>query len=119
MADYRYDSHHCLWPRADYSKGYAKVLRQYWYFIVKVPRETVHSAIHQEIGCVPVPPGGVAKEAYKHLIMLENYGVLHPDDPIERRLELLASLFDYAYQPTADALRKQKEIVHRFSKRPP
>lgn len=50
---------------------------------------------------------------------LEKYGAISESDPVERRLQLLASLFDCIEQPTADAFRKQLQVVREFKKTPP
>ena len=67
---------------------------------------------------VPVPKDYSAKQALEQLLMLEKANAIHDDDPIEKRLNLLASLFDCIEQPTADGFRKQLELV-RYYKNPP
>ena len=67
---------------------------------------------------VPVPRDYSAEQALEQLLMLESANALHEDDPIEKRLKLLASLFDCIDQPTADGFRKQLELV-RYYKNPP
>lgn len=113
-----YDKHHCLWPRTSWNKGFAKEIRNHWYFVVEIPMKTLHSDIHDELPGIPVPPGNIARWAYEQIIMLDSYKVLHSNDRIEDRLEMLASIFDCASQPTADALRQQAKIIHRFYTRP-
>lgn len=52
--------------------------------------------------------------------MLEQAGAISDDDNIEKRLMVLAALFDCVEQPTADAFRKQQQIAHEFyNKKPP
>lgn len=114
-----YDTHHCLWPRREWNKGYAKGLRTHWYFMVTIPRKTLHAKIHEEMGCIPVPPGQAAREAFEKIMALESYGGITAEDPIEKRLELLASIFRTTSPETAIALNKQAGIVRRFYVRPP
>lgn len=114
-----YDNHHCLWPRRDWNKGYAKGIRSHWYFIVKIPRKTLHARIHEGITCIPVPPGQICRRVFEKIMSLDSYGLLSEEDPLESRLEMLASMFDGLYDPTADAIREQSKIVRRFYNRPP
>lgn len=116
--DKAFDRHHVCWPRRAWNTGYAKALRTHWYFLVKIPRKTLHAAIHHEMGQVPTPSGAAAKQALEQVLNLERYGALHRDDPLEKRLGLLASLFDCVDQPTADAFRQQLRIVRSFNKSP-
>lgn len=112
------DKHHVCWPRRVWNVGYAKALRTHWYFMIRIPRKTLHAKIHHEMGEIPIPSGNAARQAYEQVINLERYGALHKDDPIEKRLGLLASLFDCIDQPTADAFRQQLRIVRQFNLSP-
>lgn len=109
---------HLWYPRHDYSKGYAQGLRGHWYSVVEIPRETLHAQIHAEVTHIPVPRGDIAKEAYKHLLVLEFNGAISKRDPVEKRLGLFIAFFDGCYYPTADAFRKQLDVIRRFY-RPP
>ena len=113
------DKHHLLWVRTDWSKGYAHALRGHWYFATDIPRETLHAQIHAELPNIPVPSGQSAKDAYEQVVMLESYGALHKNDPIEKRLRLLIMLFDCTEPKTAEALKRQLDIVRRFNKKAP
>ena len=68
---------------------------------------------------IPAPQSSSAKSALEQLGYLEKYGSISEFDSIERRLTLLAALFDCSDQETADAFRKQLEIVREFKKSPP
>jgi hypothetical protein len=50
--------------------------------------------------------------------MLESYGSLHKNDPIEKRLQLLIALFECADSQTTKALRRQLEVVYNIKKPP-
>lgn len=113
------DRHHLLFPRKGYSNGYTHALRQHWYFVIEIPRETLHAQIHEAVASIPVPSGLGAKNAYEQVVMLESYGCLHKDDPIEKRLKLLIALFECAEQKTADALKRQLEVARKFHKKAP
>lgn len=108
------DTHHILWYKRDYSKGWAKRLRDFWYCRVDIPRDTLHRQIHYEISHVPVPRVSSIKAAFVQLEMLEKYGAIKPDDSIEKRLLVMLALFDCIEPKTYEALKKQYYIVCEF-----
>ncbi len=57
--------------------------------------------------------------ALNQLMMLEQSGAISDDDDIEKRLMILAALFDCVEQPTADAFRKQQQVAHEFYTKKP
>jgi len=112
------DTHHLCYQRNKWRKGYVRELRDYWYCRISIPRDTLHRFIHLNLPDIPAPQSSSAKEALEQLGYLEKYGSITEFDSIERRLELLAALFDCSDQATADAFRKQLEIVREFKKSP-
>lgn len=110
----REDSHHLCFPKRQWDIGYAKTLRNHWYFVVSIPRKQLHRQIHHEILGVPLPRNHCAKEAYEQVEMLEKYGSLHPDDPVEKRLKLLIALFECVEPETAEAFKKQLALCREF-----
>lgn len=68
---------------------------------------------------IPVPSDMSAECALNQLVLLEQRGGISCEDGIEKRLMVLAALFDCSDQPTADAFRKQLSIVHEFNNKPP
>ena len=110
------DRHHIFWYKKAYSKGWAKMLRDYWYCTVEIPRSTLHRSIHYEVAHIPVPRTISIKSALEQLTLLEKFGAIHRNDDIERRIVVLHALFDCSEQRTADALKKQLEIVRGFKK---
>ena len=114
-----FNTHHLCWPRKRWDRGYARLLRYHWYFIVEIPADTLHREIHARIEGIPVPDGRAAKSAYEQVVLLDERGALHQGDTVENRLNLLAALFDCIEQPTADAFREQMFLVHRFNKKAP
>lgn len=109
--------HHLLFPRKDFNAGYLKDLRTFWYLRFPGLDQAIHDKIHRKIMGVPAPEGSQAKEILTHLHTLDKYGAIKPTDPIELRLEVLASLCDCWLQPIADVLRCQKDIVSNSNAR--
>lgn len=112
------DRHHLCFIARRWKTGYLAELRKFHYCIILIPRNSLHRLIHEYVGCVPPPSGRNAKDALEQLRMLERYGAISDDDSIEKRLEVLAALFDCCEQPTADAFRRQLEVAHRFYHKP-
>ncbi len=110
--------HHLCWTKQKWSHGALKQLRLHPYCIVSIPRDTLHHFIHARMSYIPVPEQRSAKYALMQLDILEKSGGISESDPIEKRLLILAALFDYSDQPTADAFRKQLRLVREF-KSPP
>ena len=106
------NEHHLCWQRRKWKGEYAYKLRTYPYCIVTMP-QSLHRKIHEKMREVPVPSETSAKFALDHLEYLKCYGGIRPDDPIEKRLSILAALFDCSNQPTADAFRKQLNIIRK------
>lgn len=113
------DRHHILWYKRDYNKGWAKRIREHWYCSIEIPRDTLHRTIHNEVSHIPVPRVCSIKSALEQLEMLEHYGGICRDDGIEKRLMVLFALFDCCEPATAEALKKQLEIVHKYNKKAP
>lgn len=112
------DRHHICWTRRSWNSGYVAQLRLHPYCIVLVPRDTLHHLIHTKMKCIPVPSNKSAKSVLFHLNLLINAGVIHYDDPIEKKLKILIALFDCIEQPTADAFREQLNIICEYKNNP-
>lgn len=110
------DTHHILFPKSDWKKNAAKRLRNHWYLTPKIPKDTMHKAIHENVSFVPVPSEKIIRDALVQIHLLEGYGVLHIDDPISKRIALLASFFECCCPDTVEALEKQYKIATRFEK---
>lgn len=117
-SDRRKDAHHLCFQRRHWTHGAQKDLRMFHYCIISIPKDTLHRAIHVAVENVPEPKSANAQSALDQLRELERYGAISDADPIEKRLELLAALFDCVEQPTADGFRAQLDVVHKF-KPPP
>lgn len=112
------NSHHLLWQRRRWDCGAVKALRSYHYCIIDIPANTLHREIHENINQIPPPSQENARRVLWHIQYLERFGGISERDPIEKRLKVLIALFDCSEQPTADALRKQLEIVNGLKKAP-
>ena len=113
-----YDTHHLCFQRRAWCYGAVKKLRSHWYCRVEIPKDTLHRKIHAKVHGVPAPRPISAEEALFQLRKLEEHNAIRDTDPIDRRLEVLIALFDCIEQPTADAFRKQLEVVHEHQKAP-
>jgi hypothetical protein len=113
------DKHHILFMKRNWNKGLLEVLRTYHYCVIPIPKCTLHRYIHECLHDVPAPSIYAVKGALEQLELLDKAGALHDCDPIEKRLKLLIALFECSAQPTADALKKQLNIVRRFYEQPP
>lgn len=109
------DTHHLLWPRCNWNKGLAKLLRRHWYLKVEVPRMDLHSTIHGVVQEMPVPRAISIKNALSQLDALEKYGAIHPSDSIEKRLYILMSLFDCCEPKLYKALKRQYTVVCQYT----
>ena len=113
------DRHHIFYQRRKYGYGCLASLRLFSYCIVPIPKNTLHYEIHQSLSHVPVPKEVSTQDALYQLRMLKRYGAIKDEDPIELRLKVLIALFECCDQPTADALKKQLDIVNKFYTQPP
>lgn len=112
------DNHHICFPRTLWQKGVGIMLRQYWYCIVSIPRETLHQEIHHEVSDIPVPRNSSIMNVLEALNRLAEQGAIHKEDGIERRLQILIALFDCIEPKTTKALKKQLQVVERFYQSP-
>jgi len=118
LAAASYDTHHLCFQRRLWSNGAVKKLRSHWYCRIDIPKNTLHREIHAHMNNVPAPRTISAEEALYQLKKLEEYGAIHDSDPIEKRLSVLVALFDCIEQPTADAFKRQLQIVQEHQKAP-
>lgn len=105
---------HLCYQKRHWGVGANRELRNYWYCVIEIPRRTVHRIIHEWVSDVPAPKPVNAKAALMQLKMLEKYRAISENDPLEKRLRILAGLFDCVEQPTADGFRKQLKIVQEY-----
>lgn len=112
------NGHHLCWQRRYWKRGAVRELREYHYCIMQLPKDTVHRYIHERMKLIPVPKEENAEFALEQLQYLYSINAIRDDDTIEKRLNLLAALFDCVDQPTADGFRRQLEIVHEYYEKP-
>lgn len=112
------DTHHLCYQRKNWQRGHLRQLRDYWYCKVLIPRDTLHKYIHQNLPDIPAPKDLNAKNALEQLEKLETYNAISEYDSVERRLKILAALFDCCDQDTADAFRKQLALIYEYKKPP-
>lgn len=109
------NGHHLLFIRRRWRGGAIRELRQFWYCIVDIPKDTLHKYIHQHIISIPVPSETSARSALEQLKLLDDFGVLSKTDTVQMRLNILIAIFDCMEEATADGLRKQLAIVNEFN----
>ena len=113
------DKHHIFFTRRAWRSGLAFALRHNPYSIVMIPRATLHKQIHESARSVPVPSNYAIEGAFEQLNLLEKRGAISETDNIEKRLKVFIALFECIADPTANALRKQLEIVQNYYHKPP
>lgn len=110
------DTHHLCYQQRQWERGNLKRLKDFWYCKIKIRRDTLHRYIHNNLSNITPPKDLNAKKALEQLELLEKYCAISEFDSIERRLEILASLFDSCDQQTADDFRKQMQLICEFKK---
>lgn len=109
-----YDYHHILYQRKHWQQGWAKILREHPYCGAHIPRNTLHRAIHAKIHDIPTPNG---KDCRMAVEVLENWletGYISYDDPLDKRIEMIAKCFRAKCPATTAMLDWQKDIVAKF-----
>lgn len=115
------NTHHILYCRNTWDRGYAKRLRDHPYMQVKIPVKGLHEPIHKVLNCVPMPKPSRCVEAYKILKDLDNKGALKKDADIIVRLNILLCIWE-GYpdlKPTCAALRVQLAMAEDYYKAHP
>lgn len=113
------DTHHLCWYRKAWSsKSYGDQVRNHWYMKVEIPRDGLHTYIHNTIPFIPVPSVKVLKKVYATLQDLDSVGALYRTDDIETRLQMAIYLFEEAPK-TRKALKRQLSLVRNYQTRPP
>lgn len=107
--------HHLLWMRKMWYSGSLRKLRDYYYCIVWIPKDTMHKAIHERVAYIPVPKNAYAHYVLGELEKLDELGAISEEDTIEKRLSVLLFFFDCAEQKTANALWEQLKVVREYN----
>ena len=104
--------HHILWQARFWNTGWAEKVRRLEYLRVQLPKDSLHSTIHNKIADVPKPNGQQCKKAYWAILDGLHDGTLSLDDPLVKRLDFLMSIWTFDKCPrTYLALRWQEDIV--------
>lgn len=116
QVDYnRKDFHHLLFQGRHWQQGYAKLLRQHPYMGKYIPQATLHREIHAKIHDIPTPNGSECRIAYNEICRLEKLGEIDiVNDSVEKRLDLLISLWEDKCPATVAILKWQRDIVAKF-----
>ena len=110
--------HHILWQARNYNSGWAKRLREHWYFKKMMPEKTLHKQIHAKINDVPNPGGYACKKAFIALENALNEDLVSDTDTAEERIDFLLSVWEYERYPrTVVALWQQRQIISNFYKK--
>lgn len=81
--------HHLIFQARHWNQGYAKMLRDHWYFKIRIPQDTTHRIIHSRLHDIVMPGGSLCKSAYQHLLDAEKAGQIQPTDTPQQRLTWL------------------------------
>lgn len=80
-----------------------------------IPQATLHREIHAKIHDVPTPNGSECRMAYNEICRLEKLGKIDTvNDSVEKRLDLLISLWADKCPATVAILKWQRDIVAKF-----
>ena len=108
------DCHHLLFQRKHWNNGWAKLLREHWYFKIMIPRDTLHASIHSKIHDIPTPNGSLLKETYNELLRREKLGFISEKDSYPERINFLIELWEEKCPATVAILFWQKEVISKF-----
>lgn len=112
------DWHHYLYVKKDWDEKYAThALRNHPYCGAYILKYTEHRAIHEAVTYVPRPPEATCQYIIHELNrMYENGSISDKDSPV-RRLTTLINLCTGIAEPTAEALRAQRDALLKSRRR--
>jgi len=113
----REDYHHILFQGRHWKNGWAKRLREHPYCGGYIPQMTLHREIHSKIHDVPTPNGAECRIAVEALNSWLEAGYISLDDPMERKIEMIAKCFRAKCPATTSVLDWQREVVLKFYQR--
>ena len=117
--DHSKDWHHIFFQKRHWKTDWAKLLRDHSYCGSMLPKHTLHRYIHENIKDIPVPDGKSCRMALEAINNWLETGYISMDSPIEQKLIVLINVFNRLSPETAQALRKQLEIIRNYHQRPP
>ena len=106
------NTHHILYCRRNWNKGYAQKLRSHPYAKIELDKEK-HDKIHHFIFNVPVPNEEECMLAYELLNAELSLGLISLDDSAEDRILFFLCQFAFI-EDTHEALEKQLKIVRGY-----
>ena len=107
--------HHLLWMRKMWYSGSLRGLRDYYYCIVSLPKDTLHKEIHERVAYIPTPKSSYAHYVLDNLKRLDEIGAISEEDSVEKRLGVLLFYFDCIEPKTAEALWEQLKVVREYN----
>lgn len=110
----REDYHHLLFQRKHWQQGYAKILREHSYCGGYIPQATLHREIHSKAHDVPTPNGSDCRYAITKLNEMLEQGIIDINDRLDRKAQILSSIFSERCPATSAMLLWQSEIISKF-----
>ena len=110
----REDYHHILFQGRHWKQGWAKKLREHPYCGGYIPQMTLHREIHSKIHDIPTPNGADCRTAVLALNNWLEAGYISLDDPLDKKIEMIAKCFRAKCPATTAVLDWQREVVAKF-----
>lgn len=110
----REDYHHILFQGRHWKQGWAKKLREHPYCGGYIPQMTLHREIHSKIHDIPTPNGADCRTAVLALNNWLEAGYISLDDPLDKKIEMIAKCFRVKCPATTAVLDWQREVVAKF-----
>lgn len=110
------NTHHILWQKRHWDRGWALRLRNHPYCKIDIPKDTLHRFIHESVIDIPVPTGPECKNAYIAITSWIDGGFASMDDDLSERCRKIAMCFRASSPSTYNALIKQKQIADEYKK---
>lgn len=110
----REDYHHILFQGRHWKQGWAKKLREHPYCGGYIPQMTLHREIHSKIHDIPTPNGADCRTAVLALNNWLDAGYISLDDPLDKKIEMIAKCFRAKCPATTAMLDWQREVVAKF-----
>lgn len=110
----REDYHHILFQGRHWKQGWAKKLREHPYCGGYIPQMTLHREIHSKIHDIPTPNGVDCRTAVLALNNWLDAGYISLDDPLDKKIEMIAKCFRAKCPATTAMLDWQREVVAKF-----
>lgn len=110
----REDYHHLCFQRKHWQQGFAKALREHPYCGGYIPQATLHREIHSKVHDVPTPNGYDCKKALETLNNMLALGTIKLNDRLDKKAQILSSIFSEKCPATSAILLWQSEIISKY-----